>query len=870
MPGDPPNEGGQPVQAVQAPIFTSNVPVPPKIELSGNLANNWKQWKQVWSAYELVTRLNEQTDEYRVAAFITCIGPKALTIHNGLPFQSEDEKKNLAKILELWESYCLGKTNIIYERYRFNNRNQDTGESIDTYASNLRSLSDTCNFGTLKDEMIRDRIVCGVRDSSLRKKLLQVPELTLEKCIDMCRSAEGTSTQLEATSSQNSHAPPPPEVNFVKKPSKGADKSSFVKDCRFCGQTHEKERSKCPAFGKICSACQKENHFALKCSQKKKPHKTKKPGNRKPLQKHSVNQFDFDESEEEILSISCSEEEINAVDNHSNKILATMKIGGKDVKMLIDSGASCNVLPIKYLPKGTVVEKSSHTLKMYSKSTMSAVGTAKISLVNPKKMESYLIDFIIVDGNFAPLLGLETAQKMKLLVVQTQNILSIREVTLSCDAQKPKFTRDSVMSEYSDVFGEELGRMEGKVHLETDPNVAPTVMPPRRVPVALKEKLKNELDRLTQRKVISPIQEPTDWVSSMIAAKKPDGNIRLCIDPHYLNLALKRSHYPLPVIEEILPELSKAKVFSKADLKEGFLQVELDEESSKLTVFQTPWERYRFHRMPFGITPAPEIFQMKLDQSLEGLKGVFKIADDILITGQGETEREADEDHDRNFKSLLDRCRERNIKLNKKKFTFKCDDVQFIGHRLTKEGLKPDPAKVKAILSMKKPDDVAAVQRLMGMVKYLSKFLSDLSQICEPIRRLTHKDVPWFWTKEQDVAFDKIKEAVTTAPVLKYFDSSKPTEGSGDASSQGLGFVLTQEDHPVTYAGRALTQAEQRYSQIEKELLAKVFGLEHNHQYVYGRRVILYTDHKPLVSISSKPLASAPKRLQRLLLRLQQ
>ena len=144
MPADPRNEGGQPVQAVQAPIFTSNIPVPPNIELSGNLANNWKQWKQVWSAYELVKRLNEQTDEYQVAAFITCIGPKVLTIHNGLPFQSEDEKK---KILELWESYCLGKTNIIYERYRFNNRNQNASESINTCASNLRSLSDTCNFG---------------------------------------------------------------------------------------------------------------------------------------------------------------------------------------------------------------------------------------------------------------------------------------------------------------------------------------------------------------------------------------------------------------------------------------------------------------------------------------------------------------------------------------------------------------------------------------------------------------------------------------------------------------------------------------------------------------------------------------------------
>ena len=108
---------------------------------------------------------------------------------------------------------------------------------------------------------------------------------------------------------------------------------------------------------------------------------------------------------------------------------------------------------------------------------------------------------------------------MKLLVVQTQNILSIREETLACDAEKPEFTKDAVMSEYSDVFGEELGRMEGKVQLESDPNVAPTVMLLRRVPVALIEKLENELDRLTQRKVISPIQECTDWISSMIAAK---------------------------------------------------------------------------------------------------------------------------------------------------------------------------------------------------------------------------------------------------------------------------------------------------------------------------------------------------------------
>ena len=143
----------------------------------------------------------------------------------------------------------------------------------------------------------------------------------------MCRSVEATSTQLEAMSAQTSQVPPPSEVNFVKTPSKGADKSPIVKDCRFCGQTHEMERSKCPAFEKICSVFQRENHFALKCSNKKKLHKTKKP-----LRKHSVNQFDCDESEEEILSVSCSEEEINAVDNHSNKIVQLWRLVGRTWK----------------------------------------------------------------------------------------------------------------------------------------------------------------------------------------------------------------------------------------------------------------------------------------------------------------------------------------------------------------------------------------------------------------------------------------------------------------------------------------------------------------------------------------------------------
>ena len=201
---------------------------------------------------------------------------------------------------------------------------------------------------------------------------------------------------------------------------------------------------------------------------------------------------------------------------------------------------------------------------------------------------------------------------------------------------------------------------------------------------------------------------------------------------------------------------------------------------------------------------------------------------------------------------------------------FKCSQVPFIGHLLTSEGLKPDPQKVEAICNMPKPEDVQAVHRFVNTVKYLSRFLEDLPDMSEPLRRPTHKDVPWEWSQEQEEALIKIKTAVSTAPVLKFFTPSEPTEGEGDASEKGIGFALMQKSQPVTYASRALTKAEQNYSQIKKELLAQVFGMEHNHQNVYGRRVTLWTDHKPLEMNAKKPLVAAPKRLQRLMMRLMQ
>ena len=204
-----------------------------------------------------------------------------------------------------------------------------------------------------------------------------------------------------------------------------------------------------------------------------------------------------------------------------------------------------------------------------------------------------------------------------------------------------------------------------------------------------------------------------------------------CIDPRPLNEALRRERYPLPTIEDILPELSHAKVFSKVDLSHGYWHCKLDEASSYLTTFITPHGRYRWLRLPFGTKVSSEIFQRRLNDNLVGLKGVVCVADDILIYGDSE------EQHDSNLRNLLTRCRENGLKLNKEKSMFHTSQLNFLGHVVTDKGLRPDLKKVEAILRMPNPTDVEAVRRLQGMITYLAKFLPRLSTIMEPIRRLT-------------------------------------------------------------------------------------------------------------------------------------
>ena len=429
-------------------------------------------------------------------------------------------------------------------------------------------------------------------------------------------------------------------------------------------------------------------------------------------------------------------------------------------------------------------------------------------------------------------------------------------------------SKEDIMQKYSTLFGEGVGLLA--VTIQLDPSVPAVQHAPRRVPVALREQLKSELNELVSDGIIAPTSEPTEWISSLVVVRKKNGKLRLCLDPQDLNRAVLREHYQLPTIEDVATRLHGAKVFTTLDVSKAFWSIKLSNQSSYMCTFNTPFGRYRWLRLPYGLSSAPEIFQRRMHEVVEGLHGTEVIADDFVVVGFGETHDAALHDHDVNLEAFLERCMQKALKLNAEKCKFRQTEVPFIGHIATDKGLKVQPERVRAIIDMPKPTDTAGVQRLLGMVQYLEKFLPHLSSVTQPLRELTQKDVEFVWQHPQEKAISELKQMLSRAPVLRYYNPSEPVMVQCDASKSGLGATLMQGGQPVAFASRSMTAAETRYAQIEKELLAIQWACHKFDIYLFGRDVVhVESDHKPLENIFKKNLADAPLRLQRMLLKLQ-
>lgn len=835
---------------------------PPKqinLDSSQNLSEIWRKWKAAFTIYLQATEADAKTDVVKSSILLHCIGPQAKEIYDTFQF-AEGEAMRYNTVIAKFDEHFNPRKNLTFNRYNFLTARQRDNETFDEFYTRLRKLSQDCELNDLRDSLLKDLIIIGIRDKKLRERFLRENEINLEAVLRNGRASEASkkqSTELNKINNETANAeihhinerrstPTGQHRQLGNRNRQQNQQKEVIFKCKFCSGTHQ--RGSCPAFEKTCNKCNKKGHYSKCCKSKSKSYQPKGVGavdcNNDNTQRTDELDVSSDDSSDEFF--------VGALDESDEETdwLVKLDTNSTSITYKLDTGAKANVISLdeyyKIKPRPTL-HKTKAKLTAYNQTRIKVEGRCIVNLQYKSKVYPTL--FYVAHTQSIPVLGLKSCIRLN-LVKRIDNI-----------------STSTFVEEYSDCFGE-LGTVNKTYHIVLDPTVPPVINACRRVPIALQPRLKEELLRMEELKIIKPVTEPTDWVSSLVIVNKPNGKLRICLDPRNLNKAIRRHHHKMPTTEEILSRMSGAQYFTKLDASNAYWQIPIDEESSHLLTFNTPFGRYRFLRMPYGIHSASEICQAHIASIIEHIPGAENCQDDIIIWGST-----LEELHKRTH-LCLQAIRQSGLKLRKQKCQFDMNSLTFLGHYISAEGIQPDNQKVSAITNFPTPTNVKELQRFLGMVTYLGKFIPNLSKETAPLRILLEKDIEWFIDKPQLQAIENLKKLITSSPTLKFFDVNRQSRITCDASQEGLGAVIEQfyadNWYPIAFASRSLTSAESNYCPLERETLAIVFACERFHEYIYGKTFTVVSDHLPLKSIFSKPLAKSPARLQRFRLRLQQ
>ncbi|UYV70787.1 hypothetical protein LAZ67_8000616 [Cordylochernes scorpioides] len=423
-----------------------------------------------------------------------------------------------------------------------------------------------------------------------------------------------------------------------------------------------------------------------------------------------------------------------------------------------------------------------------------------------------------------------------------------------------------VLERYGDLFSSRLGRTNLAKHRIDTEDAKPIKHKPYRVSAKERDIIKEQIDEMLTEGIIRPSSSP--WSFPVILVKKRDGKYRFCVDYRKLNNVTVKDVYPIPRIDEVMDTLQGSTHFSAIDLRSGYWQVEVEERDKEKTAFTTAHGLYEFNVMPFGLCNAPATFERNMENMLGNLRWQICLCylDDVIIYSP---------DFPTHLKRLeaVFRCfRESNLRLNDKKCGFAFEELEILGYITSKHGIKPAEHNIKAVRNFPRPKKVKEVQSFLGMCSYYRKFIKDFSKIADPLTNLIKKSVSFTWTERQEEAFQTLKTALLSPPILGHFNPNAPTYVHTDASNIGIGATLVQdiggEEKVISYLSRTLSKAEQNYSTTEKECLAVVWSMSKLRPYLYGRHFKIVTDHHALCWL--KNLKDPTGRLARWALKIQE
>ncbi|XP_052131371.1 uncharacterized protein K02A2.6-like [Frankliniella occidentalis] len=902
-------------------VSSANVRRPGVVNLrSGNIQASWSKFKQKFEIFLLATQQEKATSTVRFALLLGEAGDDALEVYDsfkdrlitykkdeatGLNVVDQDLSRDYESVLREFDLYATEKKCVIGCRELFNHRNQKAGEPVANWLTDLRNLSKDCKYGSIEESMIHDRLIWGTYDKELRKTLRAKAALPLHELVEISKSTESNAKYprtvervavvdsvqtgpMRGRAKKRTHQQTPYEKPQQQRGKQGGgsfkqnrknQKPLYTYKCRKCLQVHE--AGNCPAWGHTCKVCGKPNHFPVVHRQNEDdqlPRKRQKTTHNEKPHVQKINALTVQDVDESTLlngKFTSSDDDsdgqqvkyVHSLTKSCHKeYLEELRINGKDwIVFKLDCGSQANVLPMdsfQFINSDNDIELSPTRtlLEGYDESICQPEGSVMLK-VETKYGRNMLAKFYISKKGRRAILGIEGCEILDLVKRVEHSVTMIDSVEINSLVLPD--SKESFLNKFNEQFTG-LGQFKQKVTILVDPTVQPRMCPPRRYNFSIINRLKDKLDELERRGVVAKITtESPKFVSNLVIREKSDGDLRICLDPQVLNTAIVRQTYAIPTQEELAYRVRDKAVFTVLDLREGFWHASLDEDSSLLCTFSTPHGLYKFLKMPFGLTSAPEIFQFLAEQAFQDTD-VILYFDDCLVAGKDFAE------HDKILAAVMQRAKEQNIRFNPSKIQYRQAEVKFLGHLWSKNNIRVDPQRVRAINAIAEPKSKNQLQKCLGTFNYLRNFIPQMAEIAAPLNQLLSSSVAFHWLPVHSQAFQALKDSISKAPVLATFDCKKPIILQADASQFGLGCCLLQGRQPVVLASRRLTETETNYAQIEKEMLALVFAAEKFEKYIWGMPDVLFqTDHQPLVSIFKKPIYTITNnRLKKMRLKL--
>ena len=720
-------------------------------------------------------------------------------------------------------------------------RSKQGSKTLNEWLTYVYNLVESCDYGDSSERIIRDVLIIGCNSDKAKDKIVRQGEkIKLQDVIEILQledSTRQTLTEMTSTTQKIHYASYEKkkgtgkkqkfQSNFNSSSSSSSgqkqDSTGSQKLCYRCSKNYTKGHEKvCKALNAKCNACGVEGHFEIACKKsgnfpKKSSSKFQKPG--------STGRMNIASAVEEPALQADFFDEKGILKEYKPKSMYVLSGTSDDKPIMIEFG--CGLTPLSFDRKLTLQADTGADMNAINKKTFDELFPDVELEESTHILQNFDKRLIKPIGSFRCFLrwkGHKYRVKFEVMGIETPNLLS-RETTFLMGILKKCLSVEKTQNN----------------QISSPPVSGHSVPPTEAAPVPLTEGASCHSVPSTEAAPV-PLTETTPLTST-------EG-----VSCHSVPLT---ETAPLTSTEE-RSQMNCASISDMAETPDSSSVRVVGSNNHSLSITDLPLTQ---EKVETTYADVFHIFQRMLDSVYIGLPGVTGIADDMVIFGRNE------EEHDRNLILFLETTRKNGLVLNKKKLQFKKEEVSFFGHRWNSTGISPDPKKTESILKMQFPPDKETMHSFLGLVNFLNRYTPKLAELCSPLRKLILKDSHYSPGDPEHAAFDAIKAEFKKKIILPYFDRNKETILQTDASKKGFGAVILQEEQPIYYASRALTSAEKNYQNLEREAQAAVWGMEKFHYFLYGRKFILQTDQKPLVSIFRKHMIDVSPRIQRITIR---